>query len=373
MINGSQSEHSKVWGTHEALSGHTNDLRLALVEEIGTSPRTTKDVAMKQKHPSEDKQYMKTRKRHIRFATWNVRTLHQEGKLDNLILETTDMKVDIMGVAETRWKGEGYARRDDYIFIHSGGEYHERGVGILIKKEIEKYISGYWTYNDRMMLLKIRAKPFDIAIIQTYAPTSDHADEEIEKYYEDLQQILKQVKTTDILIIMGDMNSKIGKGKYKNIVGQYGLGTRNERGDRLIQFCEENNMVICNTFYQQESRRLYTWKSPGDRKRNQIDFIMIRNRFKNNVMNTKTYPGADINSDHNPVMIKLNIKLKKIDQPTRKEPHIDISALKQSEIQQKYCVEVKNKYECLMTECLEQYRRENPEEKVANKWYYIVL
>ena len=167
---------------------------------------------------------------------------------------------------------------------------------------------------------------------------------------------------------MGDMNAKVGKMKYKQIAGQHGMGTRNDRGDRMIQFCEENHLVICNTFFQHDHRKLYTWKSPGDRTRNQIDYIMVRNRFKNNVKNAKTYPGADINSDHNPVVIKLQIKLKSRGIKTSRTPQIDISALKQPDISQLYLVEVKNKYDSLIVESMEQYRHENPEEKINTKW-----
>ena len=78
---------------------------------------------------------------------------------------------------------------------------------------------------------------------------------------------------------MGDYNDKVGKGKKEDTVGYFGLGTRNERGERLIKFCEENNLCIANTFFQQPARRLYTWKSPGDINRNQIDYILIKKRY----------------------------------------------------------------------------------------------
>ena len=86
---------------------------------------------------------------------------------------------------------------------------------------------------------------------------------------------------------MGDKNAKIGKGKVEDVVGEYGLGERNERGDRLIQFCQENNLIVANTFYQHPNRHLYTWKSPGDRHRNQIDYIMIAKRYRNSIKNVR--------------------------------------------------------------------------------------
>ena len=88
-----------------------------------------------------------------------------------------------------------------------------------------------------------------------------------------------------------------------------GLGKTNERWERLIQFCERHDLCILNTMYKQPKRLLYTWKSPGDLPRNQIDYVLIKNRFKNAVSTCKTYPGSDIGSDHNHVIMKIKLKL----------------------------------------------------------------
>ena len=147
--------------------------------------------------------------------------------------------------------------------------------------------------------MKLKGKPFDIVVIQLYAPTQDHPDGEIEDFYEKIRTTIKQVKSDDVIIVMGDMNAKVGNEQHSNIVGKFGLGSKNETGMRLIQFCEENNLILTNTWYQHPARKLYTWKSPGDVRRNQIDYIMINQTFRKAIRQVKTYPGADINSDHN--------------------------------------------------------------------------
>ena len=96
------------------------------------------------------------------------------------------------------------------------------------------------------------------------------------------------------LIAMGYFNAKVGCGEHLDITGQFGLGSRNERGSKLLQFCEENNMMIANTYFQHPKRRLYTWRSPGDIYRNQIDFILINKRFRNAVKQARTYLAADV-------------------------------------------------------------------------------
>ena len=99
----------------------------------------------------------------------------------------------------------------------------------------------FWPISDRVMMAKIKGQTFDINIIQAYAPTSDHSDDETEVFYEEMKQAMSYVKCGEVVIAMGD-NAKDGYGEHQDITGQFGLGSRNERGSRLLHFCEENNM-----------------------------------------------------------------------------------------------------------------------------------
>ncbi|VVC27559.1 Endonuclease/exonuclease/phosphatase [Cinara cedri] len=155
-------------------------------------------------------------------------------------------------------------------------------------------------------MVKLRSYPNETILLQVYMPTSNDDIGEVEKVYEDIEELLKLTKQKDILIKMGDFNAVIGGGLNGKEVGNYGLGKRNDRGDRLLEFCRQHELVIFNTLFNNHKRRRYTWKMPGDLGRYQIDFILVRNRFKNQVKSCKTYPGADINSDHNLVMMKYN-------------------------------------------------------------------
>ena len=161
---------------------------------------------------------------------------------------------------------------------------------------------------------------------------------------------------------MGDLNAKVEEERHESIIGKYGLGQRNERGERLIQFCQRNHLFVANTWFRQPSRKRYTWKSPGDVCRNQIDFVMLNERFRNSVKQAKTYPGADINSDHNPVVVEICIKVKK---PTKslKNVQLRFRLLKEQEYKEKYNIEVKNKYEALSI--LEE---DGLEEDVEKSW-----
>ena len=126
---------------------------------------------------------------------------------------------------------------------------------------------------------------------------------------------------------MGDMNAKVGKGKFDNIMGDHGIHSRNERGDRLIQFYSEEQLNIKNTFFEHPNRRLYTWKSPGDIRRHQIGYIMVRHRYENCIKQCRTYPDTDIESHHNPVISKMKFNLKKIEKASEIATKVDVTQL----------------------------------------------
>ena len=115
-----------------------------------------------------------------------------------------------------------------------------------------------------MILVHFQERPFNITVIQVYAPTSKAEEAEIEWFYEDLQELIELKPKTDILFIRGDWNAKLGKSKSQEIpgvTGKFGLGIRNEAGQRLIEFCQEIALVIANTLFRPHKRRFYTWTS----------------------------------------------------------------------------------------------------------------
>ena len=120
----------------------------------------------------------------------------------------------------------------------------------------------------------------------------------------------------DVLFIIGDWNEKVRSQETPGVTGKFGLGVRNEAGQRLIEFCQENALVIANTLFQQHTRRLYTWTSPDGQHQNHIDYILCRQRWRSSIQSAKTRPGADCGSDHE-LIAKLRLNLKKVGKTTR--------------------------------------------------------
>ena len=129
----------------------------------------------------------------------------------------------------------------------------------MINKRVQNAVLVCNLKNDRMISVHFQGKPFTITVIQVYVPMSNAEEAEVELFYEDLQDLLQLTPKTYILFILGDRNAKVGSQKIPGITGKFGLGVHNEAGQRITEFCQENELVIANTFSQQFKRQLYTW------------------------------------------------------------------------------------------------------------------
>ena len=131
-----------------------------------------------------------------------------------------------------------------------------------------------------MISVHFQGKPFNITVIQVYAPTTGAKEGEVVQFYEDLQDLLELITRKDVLFMIRDWNAKIGSQEMPGIKGKFGLGVQNEATQRLTEFCPENPLVIVNPLFQQHKRQLYTWTSPNDQYQIQIDYILCSQRWR---------------------------------------------------------------------------------------------
>ena len=178
-------------------------------------------------------------------------------------------------------------------------------------------------------------------VIQAYAPTSNTEKAEVERFCEDLQDLLELTPKKYVLFITGYWNAKVGSQETPGVTGKFGLGVQNEAGQKLIKFCQDNALVIANTLFQQHKRRLYTWTSSDDQNRNQIDYILCSQRWRSSIQSAKTRLGADCGSDHELLIVKFRLKWKKVGEATRPFRY-DLN-----QIPYDYTVEVRNRFKGL--------------------------
>ena len=162
-----------------------------------------------------------------------------------------------------RWTGMGKFNSDDHYIYYCGQESLRRnGVAILVNKRVQNAVLGCNVKNHRMISVCLQGKASNITVIQVYAPTSNAEDTEVERFYEDLQDLLELTPKKDVIFIIGDWNARVGSQETPGVTGKFSPGMWNEAGQRLIEFCQENALVIANTLFQQHKRRLYPWTSP---------------------------------------------------------------------------------------------------------------
>ena len=180
-------------------------------------------------------------------------------------------RLNIHGRSEVRWKEGRDLTSDGIRMICTAAKQGQGGVVILLDREISMRVTKVVLQSDRL-----QAEPTDLVVIQVYMQTSTHEDNEVEEIYEQVDCIIKAKKGNTYLVVMGDWNCIIGEGQDGKEVGAFGLGTRNERGERCLEFCRKRKLVVTNTCFEHEKRRRYTCKQPGNTRRHQLDYILVR-------------------------------------------------------------------------------------------------
>ena len=138
-----------------------------------------------------------------------------------------------------------------------------------------------------MISVHFQGETFNITVIQVYTLTSNAEEAEVEQFYEDLQDLLELTPKKDVLFIIRDWNAKLGSQETPGVTGKFGFGVQNEAGQRLIEFCQENTLVIANTLFQQHNTRLYTWTLPDGQHQNDTDYILCSQRWRSSIQSAK--------------------------------------------------------------------------------------
>ena len=154
-----------------------------------------------------------------------------QGKLEVVKQEMARVNVNIPGISELKWTGMGEFNSDDhYIYYGRQESLRRNGVAIMVNKRVQNAVLGCNLKKDKMISVRLQGKPFNITIIQVYAPTSNAEEAEVERFYEDLQDLLELTPKIDVLFIIGDWNAKVGSQETPGITGKFALGMWNEAG-----------------------------------------------------------------------------------------------------------------------------------------------
>lgn len=193
------------------------------------------------------------------FGTWNIRGLR--GKTKDIAHGLNQIKADVMVLAETKRKGKGIEETGNFIHIYSGvpkEERSRRGVSILINKR-HKHKINWEAVNENIITVNMSHKGHRVSVIGVYAPIEDAANTEKDQHYIAISDILSEIDNQREIIMMGDMNARIGKKQDGQTVRKFGEDIINDNGNRLINCCENYGLRILNGFFRHKEIHKYTW------------------------------------------------------------------------------------------------------------------
>ena len=271
--------------------------------------------------------------------------MNWEDVLNQIIKEVENLKIGLLGLSEVRWKGSGEkVLSNGDIILFSGklgaNDRHESGVGIMLSRRTRNSLLSFKPISDRIITARFKvSENKNLTVVQCYAPTEVTPEPMKDEFYSQLDKTLEMIKPSDITILMGDMNAKIGSenGGYEHVMGRQGVGERNNNGDRFVELCGHHNLVIGGSLFKHKLCHKVTWHSAREGTENQIDHISITKNYRNSLLDVRTFNSACCGSDHDLLISTLRIKLwgKKPEKTTnRLKPNIHL--LKNSDIRESF-------------------------------------
>ena len=288
--------------------------------------------------------------RRLHLATYNGRSMRLDHHLAELEVELGRINWHILGLSEVRRQGEDTITLESghLLYFREGDQLSQGGVGFLVNKQLTSSVVEISSVSTRVAYLVLKLTDrYYLKVIQVYAPTSTCSDETAEAMYEDIAKAMHSTTKAHYNVVMGDFNAKVGlqeRGESK--VGPFGLGRRNHRGQMLVNFLESQGLFLMNSFFEKKPQRKWTWQSPDNVTRNEIDFIMTDKRhiFRDVSVISRFNTG----SDHRLVRGTLNINLR------AERIHMMRPTLRPTQLQaalgsEKFQLELQNRFDLLET------------------------
>ena len=288
-----------------------------------------------------------------RLGFWNVRTMFETGKLAQVTSKMNRYNLHILGVSESRWTGAGRQRTgtgETVLYSGRDDNMHFERVAIILKKGMEKSLIEWKPVNSRIIKARLRGRHNNMSIIQCYAPTNDGDEDDQNLFYEQLQVELEEIPRQEVIIVMGDINPKVGDDNLvvERTIGRHGCGTINNNGERLVDFCADKSMVIGGTLFPHPTTHKFTWISSNGRDKNQIDHIAINGTWRRSLLDIRVRRGADVGSDHHLVAARIRLKLRRTDRQQTGHRRFDVNKLDDPAVKKSFLVQLKNGYQALV-------------------------
>jgi len=281
--------------------------------------------------------------------------MYETGKAAQVAREMGRYNVQILGLSEVRWNMAGRTTlASGETVLHSGppdeNATHRHGVGFMLNKQASKSLMEWEPVSERIITARFESKFQKVTLVQCYAPTNVDDQQVKEDYYRQLQGVMDKIARRDIVLVIGDMNAKLGSDNTGRefVMGKEGVGEINENGELFADFCGQNDLVIGGTIFPHKKVHKTTWTSPDQATQNQIDHMAISRRWRRTMEDVRAYRGADAGSDHELVIARLRVKLARtpatVQQRTQR---YDTSRLATPDQRHEFVIALSNRFQAL--------------------------
>ena len=256
--------------------------------------------------------------------------------------------IDIAALQETRLAGAGTVKEAHYTFFWFGKAPEEPriyGTGFAVSNRMINSTQTPYALSDRISMMKLQTRQGNIRVINAYAPTLAASSDDKDSFYNQLEGAIREASRSERTILLGDMNARIGADhpSWPECIGKFGVGKINENGQRLLELCSRNNLCVTNTLFPGKPHRKMSWCHPLSKTWHQLDFVIVSQKHRSEVLNTRTYHSADCDTDHSLVVSSMRLHPRPYHRQLRKSKKIDVSKAKLPELQEQYCVKLEEK------------------------------
>ena len=287
----------------------------------------------------------------FKLAAYNVRTLMQVGQQTGLVRTLENLAIDVCCISETRIQDPSEVLRMSSPSGSSSGLFHLRlsgdpvasssglaGVGVALSARAEAALLDWIPINSRLCAVRLegyarvrsgRPDRRCLFVVSTYAPTDCSPDAIKDEFYHQLNDLLKQARQRDIVVLAGDLNAQVGRLglEESHLGGQWRLhGRRSDNGDRLLQLCADHNLFLASTNFRHNHRRSATWRPPSvNQAWTQIDHIAVSSRWRGCIEDCRSFWSTCLDSDHALVCARFVLRFGGVNK--RHPVHVDVNKL----------------------------------------------
>ena len=242
-----------------------------------------------------------------RIGCMNVRGCNEESKKEEIVRMMDECKLDVLALSETKVRGKGEWKMEGVRGYRSGGRAAKRGVAVLMSKEMWEGMYEHKEINERIMYVKVKTGGKKLVFVSVYIPAEGNKEER-ERYWEELGECIESFKVGEKVIVLGDMNAKVGDEGIEGVIGSFGVPGLNDNGECLIDMCAAREMRVGGTYFKKKLIHKYTWRRDNGDTRSMIDHVVVDREVMRDIMDVTVVRGAGGGiSDHYLVVTKLKV------------------------------------------------------------------